>query len=125
MRKERWNETDARADPRAEERDFAELLAKADAYGEACDRGIGVYRTRDDLIVATLKLARTCAQSGRIPKVGASRAPNPPNFNDLFADYPHLTIEDVKACLAYAEQAIERRIASKRGEDITAGAPGV
>ena len=24
---------------------------------------------------------------------------NNPNFNDLFADYPRLTLEDVKACL--------------------------
>jgi uncharacterized protein (DUF433 family) len=26
-----------------------------------------------------------------------------PNFDDLFADYPRLTMDDVKACLAYAQ----------------------
>lgn len=31
---------------------------------------------------------------------------NNPNFNDLFVDYPRLTMEDVKACLAYATSAL-------------------
>lgn len=30
-----------------------------------------------------------------------------PNFDDLFADYPRLTLDDVKACLAYAGAVIE------------------
>ncbi len=30
-----------------------------------------------------------------------------PDFNDLFAAYPSLTIEDVKACLAYAHKIVE------------------
>lgn len=34
---------------------------------------------------------------------------NNPNFNDLFSDYPRLTIDDVKACLAFAQMAVERR----------------
>jgi len=29
-----------------------------------------------------------------------------PDLHDLFEAYPRLTIEDVKACLAYAEQAV-------------------
>jgi uncharacterized protein (DUF433 family) len=29
-----------------------------------------------------------------------------PDVNELFAAYPHLTIDDVKACLAYAQKAI-------------------
>jgi uncharacterized protein (DUF433 family) len=28
-----------------------------------------------------------------------------PNFDDLFADYPRLTMDDVKACLAFARYA--------------------
>jgi uncharacterized protein (DUF433 family) len=32
---------------------------------------------------------------------------NNPDLNDLFAAYPDLTIEDVKACLAYAHHAVE------------------
>ncbi len=31
-----------------------------------------------------------------------------PNFDDLFADYPRLTMEDVKACFAYAQEQLER-----------------
>jgi uncharacterized protein (DUF433 family) len=30
-----------------------------------------------------------------------------PDFDDLFAAFPHLTIEDVKACLAYAHARLE------------------
>ncbi len=51
---------------------------------------------------------------------------NNPNFNELFADYPRLTIEDVKACLAFAGETIERRGKTRdRGEDLPAGAPGL
>ena len=29
-----------------------------------------------------------------------------PNFDDLFADYPRLTMEDVRACLGYAHRLV-------------------
>jgi uncharacterized protein (DUF433 family) len=29
-----------------------------------------------------------------------------PNFDDLFADYPRLTMDDVRACLAYAQALV-------------------
>ena len=32
-----------------------------------------------------------------------------PNFDDLFADYPRLTLEDVQACLAYAQAAVQQQ----------------
>ena len=32
-----------------------------------------------------------------------------PNFDDLFADYPRLTLDDVKACLAYAQDAMHKQ----------------
>jgi uncharacterized protein (DUF433 family) len=32
-----------------------------------------------------------------------------PNFDDLFADYPRLTMDDVKACFAYARAIVEKR----------------
>jgi uncharacterized protein (DUF433 family) len=31
------------------------------------------------------------------------------DLDELFAAYPHLTIEDVKACLAYAEAAVRAK----------------
>jgi uncharacterized protein (DUF433 family) len=34
---------------------------------------------------------------------------NNPDMDDLFAAYPDLTIEDVKACLQYAHHAIEEK----------------
>jgi uncharacterized protein (DUF433 family) len=33
---------------------------------------------------------------------------NNPDLDDLFAAYPDLTIDDVKACLQYARHAVER-----------------
>jgi uncharacterized protein (DUF433 family) len=30
-----------------------------------------------------------------------------PDFDELFADYPRLTMEDVKACLAYAQTLVQ------------------
>ena len=44
-----------------------------------------------------------------------------PDLDELFAAYPHLTIEDVQACLAYAQAAVEgkrKRVARR----VTAGA---
>lgn len=32
---------------------------------------------------------------------------NNPNFDELFADYPRLTMDDVKACLAFAQALVE------------------
>ncbi len=51
---------------------------------------------------------------------------NNPDFGDLFADYPRLTIEDVKACLAFAHAAVEagETTRSGRGKDLPSGAPG-
>lgn len=43
-----------------------------------------------------------------------------PNFNDLFADYPRLTIADVQACFAYAHALVEKK--EKRKVSPTAGA---
>jgi uncharacterized protein (DUF433 family) len=34
---------------------------------------------------------------------------NNPDMDDLFAAYPDLTIEDVKACLQYAHHAVEEK----------------
>jgi uncharacterized protein (DUF433 family) len=30
-----------------------------------------------------------------------------PDFTELFADYPRLTMDDVRACLAYAQMLVE------------------
>lgn len=38
-----------------------------------------------------------------------------PDLDDLFAAYPELTIDDVKAVLAYAHLAVEDRQQSMRG----------
>ena len=32
-----------------------------------------------------------------------------PSLDDLFADYPRLTLDDVRACFAYAQALVERR----------------
>ncbi len=39
-----------------------------------------------------------------------------PDLDEFFAAYPHVTIDDVKACLAYGKRAVEReRAARARG----------
>lgn len=38
---------------------------------------------------------------------------NNPNFDELFADYPRLTVDDLKACLAFAGSAVERSARSR------------
>jgi uncharacterized protein (DUF433 family) len=30
-----------------------------------------------------------------------------PDFEELFADYPRLTMDDIRACLAYAQMLVE------------------
>jgi uncharacterized protein (DUF433 family) len=46
----------------------------------------------------------------RIPVEGVvAHLANNPDLNDLFAAYPELTVEDVKACLAYAHHAVEEK----------------
>ena len=42
-----------------------------------------------------------------------------PNFDELFADYPRLTMADVKACLEYAQALVHQTAARKE----TAAAP--
>ncbi len=32
-----------------------------------------------------------------------------PDFDELFADYPRLTMDDVKACLAYAQMLVQEQ----------------
>jgi uncharacterized protein (DUF433 family) len=45
----------------------------------------------------------------RIPvELVVAHLANNPDLNDLFAAYPELTLEDVKACLAFASHAVER-----------------
>jgi uncharacterized protein (DUF433 family) len=40
---------------------------------------------------------------------------NNPDLNDLFAAYPDLTIDDVKACLHFAHRAIEEVTRAQEG----------
>ena len=41
-----------------------------------------------------------------------------PDLGELFAAYPHLTVDDVKACLAYARAVVHRqRRRARRPED--------
>ena len=37
-----------------------------------------------------------------------------PNLEELFADYPRLTVEDVQACLEYARFLVEKEQVRKR-----------
>jgi uncharacterized protein (DUF433 family) len=61
--------------------------------------------TQDPEIMAGKPVVR----GTRIPveTVLAHMAQNP-SLDDLFADYPRLTLEDVQACLAYANRLVQR-----------------
>jgi uncharacterized protein (DUF433 family) len=53
---------------------------------------------------------------------------NNPDLNDLFAAYPDLTIDDVKACLAYAHHAVEQlgdEAAAPSPEDVARSREGI
>jgi uncharacterized protein (DUF433 family) len=46
----------------------------------------------------------------RIPvELVVAHLANNPDLNDLFAAYPDLTLDDVKACLQYAQHAIAEK----------------
>jgi uncharacterized protein (DUF433 family) len=46
-----------------------------------------------------------------------------PDLNELFADYPRLTLEDVKACLEYARTLVEKQDRAARRRAIAAQTP--
>jgi uncharacterized protein (DUF433 family) len=65
----------------------------------------------------------------RIPvELVVAHLANNPDLNDLFAVYPDLTIEDVKACLAYVHHAVERlgdEAAAPSLEDVARSRKGI
>ena len=46
-----------------------------------------------------------------------------PDLGELLQAYPHLTVDDVKACLAYARMVVHRQ--RRRGHGTTDGVPRV
>jgi uncharacterized protein (DUF433 family) len=57
-----------------------------------------------------IMVGKPVVKGTRIPveRVVAHLANNP-DLTDLFAAYPELTVEDVKACLQYAHHAVEEK----------------
>jgi uncharacterized protein (DUF433 family) len=57
-----------------------------------------------------IMVGKPVVKGTRIPveRVVAHLANNP-DLNDLFAAYPELTVEDVKACLQFAHHAVEEK----------------
>jgi uncharacterized protein (DUF433 family) len=44
-----------------------------------------------------------------------------PSFDEFFADYPHLTMEDVQACLHYASTLVHKQYARRRHDAVGSG----
>jgi uncharacterized protein (DUF433 family) len=44
-----------------------------------------------------------------------------PSFDEFFADYPHLTMEDVQACLRYAGTLVHKQYARRRRDAVGPG----
>ena len=61
-----------------------------------------------------IMVGKPVVRGTRIPveRVLAHLADNP-DLDDLFEALPELKLEDVKACLAYAQRAVERRRARR------------
>lgn len=61
-----------------------------------------------------IMVGKPVVKGTRIPVelVLAKLAQNP-DLDELFADYPRLTVEDVKACLEYATVLVEKRRRTK------------
>jgi uncharacterized protein (DUF433 family) len=68
-----------------------------------------IYKDRI-IINPRVMVGKPVVKGTRIPveRVVAHLANNP-DLDDLFAAYPDLTIEDVKACLQYAHHAVEEK----------------
>ncbi len=66
--------------------------------------GNGERIVRDPEILA----GKPVVKGTRIPvELVLNYLANNPDFHELFADYPRLTMDDVKACLAYAHALVE------------------
>jgi uncharacterized protein (DUF433 family) len=70
----------------------------------------------------TILAGKPVVKGTRIPValVLAKLAYNP-ELQELFADYPRLTIDDVKACLAYAQMLVEKQDNASRKQAQHAG----
>jgi uncharacterized protein (DUF433 family) len=81
------------------------------------------HMARNNIPAATHRIMQSPEIMAGKPVVGGTRIPvervlahlaHHPDLNDLFAAYPELTPEDVKACLAYASEVIGRKSAPAR-----------
>ncbi len=73
---------------------------------------ISEHLTYEDHIVIDpeILLGKPVVKGTRIPvELVLEYLARNPNFDDLFADYPRLTMEDVKACFAYAQALVVKR----------------
>lgn len=86
--------------------------------------------TYQDRIIRDPKImvGKPVIKGTRIPVelVLAKLAENP-NLDELFTDYPRLTVEDVKACLEYAKVLVEKnkRVRASLHTPETAPVPGL
>ena len=60
-----------------------------------------------------IMVGKAVVRGTRIPvELVLAKLAHNPDLEELFGDYPRLTIEDVKACLEYATELVERKEAS-------------
>jgi uncharacterized protein (DUF433 family) len=78
-------------------------------------RKLPTYETR---IVADpdIMVGKPVVKGTRIPvEVVLAHLADNPDPNDLFEAYPRLTLEDLKACLAFAEEQVKKTFKPKHG----------
>ncbi len=71
-----------------------------------------------------IMVGKPVVRGTRIPvEVVIAHLADNPDLEDLFEAYPRLTLEDVKACLAYAEERIRKSPKQKPGGQATPSSP--
>ena len=69
-----------------------------------------------------IMVGKTVVKGTRIPvEVVLEYLAHNPDFAELFADYPRLTMDDVQACLAYAQDLVQQT----SGREEAAAAPAL
>ncbi len=80
----------------------------------------------DDRIIRdpNIMVGKPVVKGTRIPvEVVLGKLAENPDLDDLFAAYPRLTLDDVKACLTYAQGLVGKMRRLRPGQPIPGGQP--
>jgi uncharacterized protein (DUF433 family) len=71
-----------------------------------------------------IMVGKPVVKGTRIPvEVVLGKLAENPDLDDRFAAYPRLTLEDVKACLTYAQSLVEKKRPRRAAQPLASGPP--